>query len=123
MTVKSFTADELCKIIKECAKSYVTSLKIHDETGTQISLEFEPTENDSETLSPNQARVRKGAFPAPKNINEVAEVEAMSVEQKLMEQEQERIDNLLLENPLQYEVEMALGAIEHDSEQETEVGQ
>lgn len=118
MEIKSFTADELCKIIKECAKSYVKTLKFSDEAGDTIHLEFVDTENVPNNLSPNQARVRKGAFPAPKNLNDVAEIEAFSLEQKLMAQEQERIDNLLLEDPLQYEEEVARGAIEHDTEQE-----
>jgi hypothetical protein len=118
MEVKCFTADDLCKIIKECAKSGVKTFKVQDEVSTTISLEFDVPENDFDNLSPSQARARKGAFPAPKNMSEVKEVEALSEQLEMFDKEQERIDNLLLENPLQYEEELARGAIEYDSEQE-----
>lgn len=108
-----FSADELCKIIRECRKSGVSEFKflgievifdLGDPGKKTITNSTHGTFCGDRTTQGHQYLDEEGSLDqdsSPSKVENQPQVDARSVEKLL---EEERLANLLIEDPLQWEL-------------------
>lgn len=105
-----FTADDICKIVKECGQSGVSYLELEN-----LKVEFhQPAKVNEDDASLGQARPED----IQKQIEKAEKIAAFELLKKNQEHEDEVIDNLQIEDPHLYEELLSRGDIEDEEAQD-----
>lgn len=103
MGLDLFTSNDICKIIKECAKSGVSELKL----GDFINVQFDHKAHLDESALPEKAIQDKPRVFPPTEPHLEAEIEETALIQDKSERINDELDEMLLSNPAEFEDMMA----------------
>ena len=113
----SFSPDEICRIIKSCKFAGVSSLELGNlKVRFASSVASEPNRRNKRTQAQEEAVVSQET--APPTNHETQAQEALEVDE--LHLKEERLAMLMLEDPQEFERQLAAGDLEEMVEDESE---